>query len=103
MFDDTRIHGVPASGVRYAELGMLRAAYTMNIFDIYRVDLFAEQAWGHDRREPWEPITGIGAAVHFRAPKSTILRADFGKSFLADRFQSVGSYTLQVLILKPLR
>jgi len=75
----------------------------MNIFDIYRLDLFAEQAWGHDRREPWEPITGIGAAVHFRAPKSTILRADFGKSFLADRFQSVGSYTLQVLILKPLR
>jgi hypothetical protein len=102
MFDDTRIHGVPASGVRYAELSMLRTAYTMNIFDIYRVDLFAEQAWGRDLREPWEPMTGIGAAVHFRAPKSTILRADFGKSFLADRFQSVGSYTLQVLILKPL-
>jgi hypothetical protein len=103
MFDDTRIHGVPASGVRYAELSMLRAAYTMNIFDIYRVDLFAEQAWGRDRREPWEPMTGIGAAVHFRAPKSTILRADFGKSFLADRFRSVGSYTMQVLVLKPLR
>jgi hypothetical protein len=103
MFDDTRMHGVPASGVRYAELGMLRGSYSVNVFDIYRVDLFAEQAWGRDRAEPWEPITGIGAAVNLRGPKSTILRADFGTSFLPDRFQSVGSYTLQVLVLKPLK
>jgi hypothetical protein len=103
MFDDTRIHGVPASGVRYGQIGMVRGSYSLNIFDIYRVDLFAEQAWGRDRPDPWEPITGIGAALNFRAPKSTILRVDFGKSLLPDRFRSVGSYTLQVLLLKPLR
>jgi hypothetical protein len=103
MFDDTRIHGVPASGVRYAQLGMMRGSYTLNIFDIYRVDLFAEQAWGRDRPNGWEPMTGLGVAVNFRAPRSTILRADFGKSILPDRFRSVGSYTLQVLVLKPLR
>ena len=103
MFDDTRIHGVPASGVRYGELAMARGSYTLNIFDIYRVDLFAEQAWGRDRPDPWDPMTGLGVAVTFRAPKSTILRADFGKSFLPDRYRSVGSYTLQVLVLKPLR
>jgi hypothetical protein len=103
MFDDTRIHGVPASGVRYPELGMVRGSYTLNIFDIYRLDLFAEQAWGRDRPTPWESLTGLGAAINFRAPKSTILRADFGKSFLPGRFQSVGSYTFQVLVLKPLR
>jgi hypothetical protein len=103
MFDDTRIHGVPASGVRYGELGMVRTSYTLNIFDIYRLDLFAEHAWGRDGTSPWDPLTGLGTAVHFRAPKSTILRADFGKSFLPDRFQRVGSYTLQILVLKPMR
>ena len=103
MFDDTRIHGVPASGVRYSELGMARGSYALNIFDIYRLDLFAEQAWGRDRPAGWEPISGIGAAVNLRAPGSTILRVDFGKSVLPDRFKSAGSYTLQILVLKPLR
>ncbi|MGE0448068.1 MAG: hypothetical protein AB7Q29_00615 [Vicinamibacterales bacterium] len=103
MFDDTRIHGVPASGVRFAKIGMVRGSYTLNVFDVYRVDLFAEQAWGLDRPDPWQSITGLGAAVNFRAPKSTILRAEFGKSLLPDRFRSVGSYTLQILVLKPLR
>ena len=103
MFDDTRIHGVPASGVRFGELGMMRGSYTLNIFDIYRLDLFAEHAWGRDRPNPWDRLTGVGVAVHLRAPRSTILRADLGKSFLPDRFQNIGSYTLQILVLKPLR
>jgi len=103
MFDDTRVHGVPSSGIRFEELGMLRGSYTFNIFDVYRLDLFAEHAWGRDRPTEWESMTGLGAAVNLRGPKSTILRADFGKSFLPDRFQSVGSYTFQILVLKPLR
>ena len=105
MFDDTRIHGVPASGVRFEELGMARGSYSFNIFDIYRLDLFLEQAWGRDRAlDPaWQPITGIGAAVNLRAPWSTILRVDFGKSFLPDRYKGIGSATLQVMFLKPLR
>jgi hypothetical protein len=105
MFDDTRIHGVPASGARFEELGMLRGSYSFNIFELYRLDLFLEQAWGRDRAlDPaWQPITGIGAAVNLRAPWNTILRVDAGKSFLPERYQGIGSATLQILLLKPLR
>ena len=105
MFDDTRIHGVPASGVRFEELGTARGSYSFNIFDLYRLDLFLEQAWGRDRvLDPaWQPITGIGAAANLRAPWGTILRVDVGKSFLPDRYKGIGSATLQVMFLKPLR
>ena len=105
MFDDTRIHGVPASGVRFGELGVLRGSYSFNIFEQYRLDLFLEQAWGRDRAfdDLWQPITGIGTAVNFRAPWNTILRADVGKSFLPERYRGIGSATLQVMLLKPLK
>ena len=105
MFDDTRIHGVPASGVRFQELGTARGSYSFNIFDQYRLDLFLERAWGRDREfdNTWQPLTGLGAAISLRAPKNTILRADFGKSFLPDRYRGIGSATLQVMILKPLK
>jgi hypothetical protein len=105
MFDDTRIHGVPASGVRFQQLGTVRGSYSFNIFEQYRLDLFLERAWGRDRTfdDTWQPITGIGAAVNLRAPWNTMLRADVGKSFLPDRYRGVGSATLQVMILKPLR
>lgn len=105
MFDDTRIHGVPASGVRFQQLGTVRGSYSFNIFEQYRLDLFLERAWGRDRTfdDTWQPITGLGAAVNLRAPWNTMLRADVGKSFLPDRYRGVGSATLQVMILKPLR
>ena len=60
LFDDTRIHGVPASGVRYGELAMARGSYSLNVFEQYRLDLFVDQAWGRDD-------TGVAA-----------LAADFG-------------------------
>jgi hypothetical protein len=105
MFDDTRIHGVPASGVRFQELGTVRGSYSFNIFEQYRLDLFLERAWGRDRAfdATWQPITGLGAAINLRAPWNTILRADVGKSLLPDRYRGIGSATLQVMILKPLR
>lgn len=105
LFDDTRIHGVPASGVRFGDLAMARGSYSLNIFEQYRLDLFLERAWGRDRSidGSWQPIVGLGVAVNFRAPKSTMLRADFGRSLLPARYRTVGSYNLQILILKPLR
>jgi len=104
IFDDTRIHGVPASGVRFGDLAMARGSYSLNIFDQYRLDLFLERAWGRDRSidSSWQPITGLGVAVNFRTPKNTMLRVDFGRSLLPDRYQTVGSYNLQILLLKPL-
>ena len=105
LFDDTRIHGVPASGVRFGELAMARGSYSLNIFEQYRLDLFLDQAWGRD--EPghglWDPISGFGIAVNVRAPWNTILRADFGKSLLPARYGPLGSTTLQIMFLKPLR
>jgi hypothetical protein len=105
MFDDTRIHGVPASGVRFDNLGMVRGSYSFNIFEQYRLDLFAEQAWGEDRTvdAPWQPVTGFGLAVNLRAPWNTILRADVGKSRLPDRYNDVGSTVFQIMLLKPLK
>jgi hypothetical protein len=105
MFDDTRIHGVPSSGVRYGELAMVRGSYSLNIFEQYRLDLYLDRAWGRD--DPghgvWDPVTGFGTAVNVRAPWNTILRADFGKSFLPARYGSLGSTVFQVLLLKPMR
>lgn len=105
LFDDTRIHGVPGSGVRFDDLGMVRGSYSFNIFEQYRLDLFLDQAWGRDRAADttWQPLTGLGAAVNVRAPFSTILRADIGKSFLPARYDQVGSVVFQVMILKPLK
>ena len=104
MFDDTRIHGVPASGVRFAELAMVRGSYSLNIFEVYRLDLFLEHAWGRagGSDNVWQPLPGIGAAVNLRAPWNTILRAEVGQSWLPDRYQGLGSTTLQILLLKPL-
>lgn len=110
LFDDTRIHGVPAAGVRYGELGVVRGQYSFNLFEQYRFDVFADRGWGRVRgglpgvvEVPWEPLTGVGAAFNFRVPGRTmILRGEVGKSFLASRYDGLGSTTFQVMLLKPL-
>ena len=84
---------------------MVRGSYSLNIFEQYRLDLFLDRAWGRD--DPGhgsrDPISGFGLAVNVRAPWNTILRADFGKSILPARYGPLGSTTLQILLLKPLR
>jgi hypothetical protein len=111
LFDDTRIHGVPAAGVRYGELGVVRGQYSFNLFEQYRFDVFADRGWGRVRsggvpgvvEVPWEPLTGVGAAFNFRVPgKTMILRGEVGKSFLASRYDGLGSTTFQLMLLKPL-
>ena len=104
LFDDTRIHGVPASGLRFDELAMVRGSYTFNIFEQYRIDLFLEQASGRDRDagKAWQSLTGTGIALNVRAPFGTILRADIGHSFLPSRYRGIGSTVLQIMFLKPL-
>jgi hypothetical protein len=104
LFDDTRIHGVPSSGVRFDDLAMVRGSYTFNIFDQYRFDLFLEQAYGQDLSvsRTWQPITGTGVALNVRAPFGTILRADIGHAFLPARYRGAGSTVVQIMFLKPL-
>ena len=105
MFDDTRIHGVPASGVRFGELAMVRGSYSLNVFEQYRLDLFVENAWGRESSSNpnWQAIPGVGTSVNLRAPWNTILRVEVGKSLLPERYRGLGSTTLQVLLLKPLK
>jgi hypothetical protein len=99
------VHGVPASGLRFDDLGMARGAYSFNLFEQYRIDLFLEQAWGRDRTigTAWRPLTGTGVALNLRAPWNTILQADFGKSFVSGRDSDFGSTVFQLMILKPLK
>ena len=106
LFDDTKIHGVPAAGVRYDELAMIRGSYSFNAFEQYRFDAFVDRGWGRLRGTggtDWEGLTGIGVAFNVRAPWSTILRAEVGKSFLAPRYRENGSVVAQILFLKPLK
>ena len=106
LFEATRIHGVPSSGLRFDDLLLARGSYSFNVFDQYRLDLFFDQAWGRDQTfgDDRQRITGIGAAVNFRTPWwGTLLRADVGKAFLPDRYDGVGSTVVQVMLQKPLR
>jgi hypothetical protein len=50
----------------------------------------------------WRQVTGTGVRLNFRAPHSTILQLDFGKSFLPSVYQGAGSTVVQILLLKPL-
>ena len=104
LFDDHKVRGVPAGGVRFEELSMFRGAYSFNLLDLYRLDLFFDQAFGRDRdvSPDWRPITGVGAAFNLRGPKNTLLRGEFGKSFLPAGYQKPGSIVFQFQILKPL-
>lgn len=103
LFDATRIRGVPAAA-RFGELAMARGSYSVNVFDQYRLDLFLDHGWGRDARgEAWQRIPGIGSAFNLPGPWNTIVRADVGRSWLPSRYGSLGSTSLQVMLLKPLR
>lgn len=103
LFDETRMHGVPGAGVRFAELAMFRSSYSFNVFDQYRFDVFLDQAMGRNpaNRGEWLPVTGTGVALNVRAPWRTMLRADIGKSFLPRMYAGAGSVVVQVMLLKP--
>jgi hypothetical protein len=104
MFDENKVHGVPSSGVRFGELAMFRGSYAFNLFDQHRLEVFIDSAYGRDYRVPaeWRPITGIGIGGNTRGPFNTLIRGDFGKSFLPARYRGAGSIVLQIQVLKPL-
>jgi hypothetical protein len=104
LFDELRMHGVPAAGIRFPELALVRGAYSFNVFEVYRLDLFLDFAYGRDPfdRSVWRPITGTGFAVTFKTPWNTMFSADVGKSFLPVTYRNAGSVVLQFMLLKPL-
>lgn len=104
FFDEHRIQGVPSAGVRFGELGLLRASYTFNLLDQYRVEVSVDRAYGRSgsKGQPWDGITGVGVGFLMRGPRQTMLRGDIGKSFLPRRFREPGSVVFQFQVLKPL-
>lgn len=103
LFDSTRIHGVPGS-VRFGELALMRGSYSVNVFEQYRIDVFLEHGWGRDARgESWQRVPGIGGAFNLPGPWNTIVRADVGRAWLPERYSTLGSTVVQVMLLKPLR
>ncbi len=103
LFEDNRIHGVPSTGVRFRELGMVRAGYSFNLFDIYGVDLFLDQALGRGTGDgSWQAVTGVGLGFNLRGPFSTLLRGEVSKSFLPSSLNGAGSFVAQITVLKPL-
>ena len=102
LFEENRIHGVPSSGVRLGELGMVRAGYSFNLFDIYGLDLFVDQAFGREGEGRWRSFTGLGLGFNFRGPWGTLLRGELGKSFLPASYNGAGSFVARITVLKPL-
>jgi len=103
LFDTTRIHGVPAS-VRFGELALVRGSYSVNLLNQYRIDVFLEHGWGRDDRiEDWQNVPGVGGAFNLPGPWNTIIRADVGHSWLPERYSTLGTTVVQVMLLKPLR
>src|SRR5438552_4635385 len=97
MFDQTRMHGVP-SAVRFSDLAIVRASYSFNLFDQYRLDLFLDEARGRDRLfdNGWHSVTGTGVGLTLRGPRNTIIRTDFGKSMLPSFYRGAGSFVAQL-------
>jgi hypothetical protein len=104
LFDELRMHGVPAAGIRFPELALLRGSYSFNVFGIYRLDLFLDHARGRDPdgRAGWQPVTGTGVAVTLKAPWNTMFTADVGRSFIPRIYRGTGSWVMQFMLLKPL-
>ena len=104
LFDETRIHGVPTSGVRFPELAMARATYSLNLLELYRLDVFLDQALGRDPYDAaeWHPVTGLGVGFNLRGPFRTLVRGEIGKSFLPPVYSEAGSYNAQITFFKPL-
>jgi len=81
----------------------LRAAYSFNILNLYRLALYMDQAWGHTpTSSAWQPTTGIGFEANFRGPKTTMLKLGVGKGFLPQIYRGSGSLVVEFMVFKPL-
>jgi hypothetical protein len=103
LFDETRMRGIPTAGVRFSELGMVRASYSFNLLNMYRLAAYMDQAWGHTpSSSDWAPTTGVGVEVNFRGPKTTMLKLGVGKGFLPPIYRGSGSLVVEFMVFKPI-
>lgn len=103
LFDETRMRGIPSAGVRFSELWMARVSYSFNLFDLYRLALYTDHAWGRTpAAREWQPTTGIGFEANFRGPKTTMLKLGVGKGFLPALYRGSGSLVVEFMVFKPI-
>ncbi|HEX7486302.1 MAG TPA: sigma-E factor regulatory protein RseB domain-containing protein [Vicinamibacterales bacterium] len=103
LFDEARMRGVPSAGLRFSEVGMLRASYSFNVLNLYRLALFVDHARGRTPLESrWVPTTGIGAEVNFPGPKTTLWKLGVGKGFLPQIYKGSGSLVIELMVFKPI-
>jgi hypothetical protein len=103
LFDPTRMRGVPSAGVRFSEVGMVRASYSFNLLNRYRLALYADHAWGRTPDETtWVPTTGIGFEANFPGPKTTMWKVGVGKGFLPAMYKGSGSFVFEFMLFKPI-
>ena len=103
LFDETRMRGVPSAGLRFSEVGMIRAAYSFNLLNLYRFAFYVDHAEGRTPSQPtWVPTTGIGTEVNFPGPKMTMLKLGVGKGFLPQIYRGSGSLVVELMVFKPI-
>ncbi len=103
LFDETRMRGVPSAGVRFSEVAMLRAAYSINVLNIYRFAFYVDHARGRTPTQlTWVPTTGVGTEVNFPGPKMTMLKVGVGKGFLPQLYRGSGSLVVELMVFKPI-
>jgi hypothetical protein len=103
LFDETRMRGVPSAGVRFADLAMFRASYSFNLFNLYRLGLYADQAWGRTPgQRSWASTTGVGFEANFPGPKTTMMKLGIGKGFLPEMYRGSGSVVVEFMLFKPI-
>jgi len=97
------MRGIPSAGVRFSELWMTRVSYSFNLFDLYRLAVYMDHAWGRTpAAREWQPTTGIGFEANFRGPKTTMLKLGVGKGFLPGLYRGSGSLVVEFMVFKPI-
>jgi len=103
LFDPTRMRGIPSAGVRFSEVAMVRASYSFNLLNRYRLALYADHAWGRTPEEKsFNPTTGIGFEANFPGPKTTMMKLGVGKGFLPAMYKGSGSFVVEFMLFKPI-
>lgn len=103
LFDATRMRGVPSAGLRFSELGLIRAAYAFNLLNLYRLVIYVDHARGRTPgASTWQPTTGTGFELNFRGPKTTMLKLGVGKGVLPRIYRGSGSLVVEFMVFKPI-
>jgi hypothetical protein len=82
---------------------MVRAAYSFNAFNLYRLAFYVDHAEGRTPTErTWAPTTGVGTEVNFPGPRGTMLKLGVGKGFLPQIYRGSGSVVVEFMVFKPI-